>query len=93
MLKNIRTMTGLTQLSFAEKTGVSHHTIIAVECGNRLMSMDVMEQISERLNIPLASMVIGQFEEKDFNGDIKFSPFSLVDKDVYKKMISFIIKK
>jgi transcriptional regulator with XRE-family HTH domain len=67
-VKRIRRNRGLTQKQFAQRTGITHYTVISIEAG-KSTSFEVLDAISRTFEISLAELVMK-------NGAVQESPMS-----------------
>ena len=57
-LKELRTEKGFTQETLAEKVGVSRQTIISLEKGTYVPSLDLAFRLAHILNVSIETLII-----------------------------------
>ena len=64
-IKRIRKSRKLTQVSLAEKVGITQHYLSQIETGNRVPSQKIIDKICSELNVPVAYLTFMSVERAD----------------------------
>lgn len=84
----------LTQEKLAEQINVSPHYIYEIERGNKMMSLSILVQISQALNVSTDYLLFGQQHASSLPADelaILIDGLSYENRKAITKMISAII--
>lgn len=90
-IKLLREQFGLTQKDLAKKLGISQQIISRVESGRQNVSVETLNEICEKLGVPVAAVFRNQPEKSEET--INTFPFSSKSPDEFVKVVFEIIER
>ena len=87
-IKNIRKTRGQTQIEFASSCGITQTYLSQIESNSKQPLLSTLEDISNRLNVPLPILFFLSLDENDINPEKK-EAFELLNAPVKRLIDEF----
>jgi transcriptional regulator with XRE-family HTH domain len=92
-LKKIRTESGLSQILFSEKIGVSAGFVAELETGNRAPSIQTIQQIADAFKLKPYQLFLDEDDIEDFNKSDLIRSIKKEMKNQFPEFLDKVIKK